>query len=97
MRAYEQSEPNILISDIGMPDYNGYALIARIRAEDQRLGRQTPAIALTAYTSVADRDTALSSGFQEYIAKPFEPAHLIATIVKLVRPSGPELTETPAA
>jgi hypothetical protein len=97
IEAYKQIEPNIVVADIGMPDYNGYALIARIREEDQKLGRITPAIALTAYTSEADRQYALSVGFQEYISKPFHPAELIANILKFVRPGGPADIQRSAA
>src|SRR2546430_14579372 len=77
IEAYHQIEPSIVVADIAMPDYNGYALIARIREEDKQLGRVTPAIALTAFTSKADRQTALSAGVQGYLSKPFEPRRLI--------------------
>jgi|RhiMetdeSRZDD1v2_1073273.scaffolds.fasta_scaffold152710_3 CheY-like chemotaxis protein len=87
IEAYHQIEPNVLVADIAMPDYNGYALIARIREEDKELGRVTPAIALTAYTSDADKKTALAAGFQEYMSKPFQPGQLITKIVRLVRPA----------
>ena len=87
MKAYRETPPNVVVADIGMPDYNGYALISRMREEDRELGRLTPAIALTAYTSEADRQQALSAGFQKYMAKPFEPAELIANVVDLIRPA----------
>jgi CheY-like chemotaxis protein len=87
MKAYRELPPNVVVADIGMPDYNGYALISRMREEDRELGRTTPAIALTAYTSEADRQQALSAGFQKYMAKPFEPAELIANVVDLIRPA----------
>ena len=87
MKAYRETPPNVVVADIGMPDYNGYALISRMREEDRELGRTTPAIALTAYTSEADRQQALSAGFQKYMAKPFEPAELIANVVDLIRPA----------
>ena len=87
MKAYREMPPNVVVADIGMPDYNGYALISRMREEDRELGRTTPAIALTAYTSEADRQQALSAGFQKYMAKPFEPAELIANVVDLIRPA----------
>ena len=86
LKVYQEIEPSVLVSDIGMPDFNGYALITRIREEDKKLGRLTPAIALTAYTSDADREQALSAGFQKYVGKPFEPARLIEAVVDLVRP-----------
>ena len=79
--------PHVILTDIGMPDYNGYALIKLVRAKDEKEGRNTPAIALTAYTSPADKQTALSSGFQKYLSKPFDPAELIETIGGLVRHS----------
>src|SRR5436189_3723727 len=61
-----QFDPDVILTDIGMPDYNGYALINMVRAKDKNEGRNTPAIALTAYTSPADRETALAAGFQMY-------------------------------
>jgi CheY-like chemotaxis protein len=54
LETYMEIEPDVVIADIAMPDYNGYALIAQIREEDERAGRTTPAIALTAFTSAAD-------------------------------------------
>ena len=80
----QQSPPDLILSDIAMPDYNGYALISLVRANDKKVGRLTPAIALTAYTSPADEETALAAGFQRYMSKPFEPAELIDAICGLV-------------
>ena len=79
---FNEVRPDIVLTDIGMPDYNGYALIAAVRSERSGL-RKTPVIALTAYSTAADRDTALISGFDEYLAKPFEPDKLIKTIRRL--------------
>lgn len=81
--ALHASPPDVLIADIGMPDRNGYALIALVRELDKELGRTTPAIALTAYTSPADEQTALLSGFQRYSSKPFDPEELIQTVRSL--------------
>ncbi|HEX4999995.1 MAG TPA: response regulator [Terriglobia bacterium] len=97
MDVYSTFAPHVIVADIGMPDYNGYALIARIREDDATHGRVTPAIALTAYTSPADRDQALSAGFQEYMAKPFDPGQLISTISKLAGFTGPSDVTNPAA
>ena len=77
--------PDVILTDIGMPDFNGYALISLVRATDEKEGRTTPAIALTAYTSPADKETALSAGFQRYMSKPFHPRELIDTIKDLVK------------
>ena len=76
--------PHVILTDIGMADYNGYALMAQVRADDEKSGRTTPAIALTAYTSPADEETALSAGFLKYLSKPFEPAELIEAIRSVV-------------
>jgi CheY-like chemotaxis protein len=80
IESYRSSPPDLIVTDIGMPDYNGYALIALIRAHDKELGRTTPVIALTAYTSPADEKTALAAGFQKYMSKPFEPGEIIEEI-----------------
>lgn len=74
----------MLISDIGMPDASGYELIRRVRARPAEMGGRVPAIALTAYTSMADRTRALMEGFQNHVAKPTEPQELVAAIVALV-------------
>src|SRR5207244_5011491 len=78
LSAYDQSRPHVIVADIGMPDYNGYALIGRVRARDR--GTIVPAIALTAFTTAIDRDTVLSAGFQVHMPKPFEPGRLISVI-----------------
>jgi CheY-like chemotaxis protein len=84
IESFQTQPPDVVVSDIGMPEYNGYALISLIRDRDEKLGRSTPVIALTAYTSPADEKTALASGFQKYIGKPFGPAELIESIRSLV-------------
>ncbi|MBC7797205.1 MAG: CHASE3 domain-containing protein [Pyrinomonadaceae bacterium] len=75
--------PDILVSDIGMPVEDGYALIEMIRALQPEKGGKTPAIALTAYARVEDRLKTLSAGFQMHIPKPIEPKELTATIASL--------------
>ncbi len=74
---------HILISDIGMPDEDGYALLRRIRALKPERGGRIPAIALTAYARTQDRTAALLAGFQSHVAKPVEPAELIAVLANL--------------
>jgi CheY-like chemotaxis protein len=74
---------DILISDIGMPDEDGYALLRRVRALEPENGGRIPAIALTAYARTQDRRAALLAGFQSHVAKPVEPAELIAVIANL--------------
>ena len=86
--AYDQSRPHVIVADIGMPDYNGYALIGRVRARDRERGNIIPAIALTAFTTAIDRDTVLSAGFQYHMPKPFEPSRLISVISELATKYG---------
>jgi CheY-like chemotaxis protein len=83
LEAVKAKRPDVVVADIGLPDYNGYAFIAAVRQEETPELRTTPVIALTAFATAADRDTALFSGFDAYLAKPFEPGDLIATIRQL--------------
>jgi CheY-like chemotaxis protein len=76
---------DVLVSDIGMPNQDGYALLQRVRALDAKRGGQIPALALTAYAREEDRKAALLAGFQSHIAKPVEPAKLIKEIFNLAR------------
>lgn len=81
--AIEQLQPDILVSDIGMPGEDGYSLIRRIRAMEAHNGARIPAVALTAYARVEDRTRALAAGFQMHIAKPVNPTELVAVIANL--------------
>jgi PAS domain S-box-containing protein len=72
-----------VVSDIGMPGEDGYSLIRQIRALPADQGGQTPAVALTAYARAEDRVKAVMAGFQHHIAKPVEPAELIAMVASL--------------
>lgn len=74
---------DILISDLGMPDEDGYALLRRVRKLEPKNGGRIPAIALTAYARTQDRTATLLAGFQSHIAKPVELAELIALIANL--------------
>ena len=80
LASYKNTRPHVVVTDIGMPEYNGYALITLIREHDQETGRSTPVIALTAYTSPADEQTAMAAGFHKYMSKPFDPGELIESI-----------------
>jgi PAS domain S-box-containing protein len=72
--------PDLLISDIGMPDEDGYTLMRRVRALPLAQGGNIPAVALTAFSGVEDRRRALDSGFQAHLAKPIEPNELIKVV-----------------
>ncbi|MBD2054603.1 PAS domain S-box protein [Oculatella sp. FACHB-28] len=78
-----QFKPDVLLSDIGMPDMDGYMLLQQIRTLSPEMGGQTPAIALTAYAGEIDYQKALSAGFQRHLAKPIEPEEVIRTIMSL--------------
>jgi CheY-like chemotaxis protein len=82
-----QSKPDVLLSDIGMPDMDGYMLLQQVRALPPEQGGEIPAIALTAYAGDFNQQQALDAGFQRHIAKPVEPEELIGAIVNLVRPT----------
>ncbi len=75
--------PDVLVSDIGMPGEDGYALIAALRRRPPAAGGRVPAVALTAYAQAADRDRALAAGFDAHLTKPVDPAQLAATIAAL--------------
>jgi CheY-like chemotaxis protein/two-component sensor histidine kinase len=79
----ERRIPDVIVSDIGMPHEDGYALIRRIRARAASEGGSVPAIAVTAYASQHDRAAAQSAGYQAHIAKPFEPAAVASLIAHL--------------
>lgn len=76
-------EHDVLLSDIGMPNEDGYALIRQVRALSAEAGRKIPAVALTADARVEEHRKSLALGFQRYIAKPVEPAHLVSVIAEL--------------
>jgi CheY-like chemotaxis protein/nitrogen-specific signal transduction histidine kinase len=76
--------PDLLISDIGMPDVDGYMFIRQVRALAPEHGGRIPAIALTAYARTQDRILALSSGFQSHVPKPVEPEEFVAVVASFV-------------
>lgn len=81
------ARPHVLVSDIGMPGESGYGLIRRIRALPAADGGATPAVALTAYARTEDRTQTALAGFQRHVAKPVEPAELIAMVAALTQRS----------
>lgn len=77
-------KPDALVSDIGMPDEDGYTFIRKVRSLDAAQGTFLPALALTAYATDDDRQQALTSGFQMHLAKPIDPAAIAQAILALV-------------
>ncbi|WP_138506502.1 ATP-binding protein [Nostoc sp. PA-18-2419] len=88
LEALAQSKPDILVSDIGMPQTDGYMLMRQVRALQAEQGTQIVAIALTAYAGEINQQLALESGFQKHISKPVEPEELIMAIATLIGSSG---------
>jgi PAS domain S-box-containing protein len=80
--AVTERRPDVLVTDIGMPDADGYDFMRRLR--DHVAGDAIPAVALTGYASPADRDRALAAGFAVHLAKPVPPEELIDTVRQLV-------------
>lgn len=83
--SFSKVRPHILVSDIGMPDMDGFTLIRQIRQLPPEQGGQIPAIALTAYTRDIDQQKAYDSGYQQHLPKPIEIDHLIKSIVALTQ------------
>ena len=83
LAALEQHKPDILISDLGMPDEDGYSLITKIRALPAERGGDIPAAALTAYARAEDRMRVLRSGFQFHLPKPVDSAELVTVVASL--------------
>ena len=84
LNVFSHDIPDILISDIGMPDQDGYEFMRKLRALPPEKGGQTPAIALTGYASRKDKERALTAGYQQHIAKPIEQNDMIAAIAALI-------------
>jgi PAS domain S-box-containing protein len=80
----EHAPPDLLVSDIGMPDTDGYTFIRQVRALPPARGGQVPAAALTSYTRLEDRTRALSAGFQVYVPKPVDPIELVMALANLI-------------
>jgi signal transduction histidine kinase/CheY-like chemotaxis protein len=85
LQALTESHFDLIISDIGMPEIDGFMLLKKIREMESNQNSTLRAIALTAYAKNEDREKALRSGFQAFLSKPFQPKELINAIVKLCR------------
>lgn len=85
LRLIASDRLDVLVSDIGMPDMDGYELLRRVRAASPAGSDALPAIALSAFARAEDRVRALHAGFQVHVSKPVEPSELIATVAALAR------------
>jgi PAS domain S-box-containing protein len=81
-----ESDFDVLLSDVGMPDANGYELVQRLRERERTVGQdRLPAVAVTAFAGGEARERALAAGFSDYAAKPIEPAALVETVVRAAK------------
>jgi CheY-like chemotaxis protein len=81
-------QPDVIVSDVSMPEVDGYELIRRVRERSIKGGGRIPAVALTAYGRSVDRIRALSAGFQMHMPKPVEPAELATVVASLTGRAG---------
>ncbi|MBN3907958.1 MAG: PAS domain S-box protein [Nostoc sp. NMS1] len=84
LQVIAQWKPDVLVSDIGMPDEDGYSLIRKLRSQPPELGGNIPAAALTAYARAGDRMRAIQEGYQLHLPKPIEAAELATVVASLV-------------
>jgi len=87
MQVFHEWNPDLLVSDIGMPNEDGYELIRKLRKLQSQRARNIPAVALTAYATDEDRLQALSAGFQIHVVKPIEPESFVTSVASVVRRS----------
>ena len=88
LELFKESRPDVLVSDIGMPGEDGYALIGSVRKLEEGRGGRVPAVALTAYARAEDRVRALRAGFQVHVPKPIEPVELVTVVASLAGRTG---------
>ncbi|MBD2035853.1 PAS domain-containing protein [Leptolyngbya sp. FACHB-321] len=90
LQALEHFTPAVVISDVGMPDMDGYQLMQRLRLRPPTQGSTVPAIALTAYATDVDQQRAMQAGFQRHLTKPLDPERFVSTIISLLKPNQSE-------
>jgi PAS domain S-box-containing protein len=81
----DQALPDVIVSDIGMPDEDGYEFVRRVRALPRERGGATPMVALTAYASAQDRRRALEAGYNHHLTKPMDTQELVRVLRRLAR------------
>nr|MDQ3034939.1 ATP-binding protein [Myxococcota bacterium] len=84
LASFAKERPDVLLSDVGMPNEDGYMLIRQVRALASGDAKPTPAIALTAYARTSDRERALDAGFDVHVTKPLVPSELIAVVARVL-------------
>lgn len=89
MAEFDRLAPEVVVSDIGMPEHDGFALIGAIRRRPPERGGDVPAVALTGFARAEDRRRALGRGFQFHVAKPVDADEILAIVASLVRIAPP--------
>lgn len=84
LEQFSQIHPDVVVSDIGMPEMDGYGLIKKIRAMPDNQGGNVPAIALTAYAGETNQKQAIAAGFQRHLSKPMETLELVKVIQSIL-------------
>jgi CheY-like chemotaxis protein len=84
LKTLDESTPEVLLSDVGMPGIDGYTLMRQVRAREPDHGGNIPAIALSGYATPEDRERALAAGFQLHLAKPLKLDEVVRAIATLV-------------
>ena len=87
LEALERLKPDVLVSDIGMPDEDGYSLIRKVRAQEAEQEEKILAVALTAFARDEEHRLALQAGFQVHVSKPIEPEELVKVVANLAKGS----------
>jgi signal transduction histidine kinase/ActR/RegA family two-component response regulator len=95
LEALETLQADALVSDIGLPDEDGYALIRRLRSREATQGGFLPAVAMTGFVRTEDRARMLAAGFQVHVPKPADPAELTAAIAAVARDPRRKLVPSP--
>jgi CheY-like chemotaxis protein len=85
LRAFDEEVPDVLVSDIGMPEKDGFDLIRRVRERPAARGGDVPAAALTAHARPEDRERVLGAGYLMHVAKPVDPVELVNVVTSLAR------------
>jgi CheY-like chemotaxis protein len=83
LKTLEHWRPDALVSDLAMPDQDGYDFLVQVRSLAPGQGGDVPAVALSAYTRTEDRTHALAAGFQMHVPKPVEPENLVSVLAAL--------------
>jgi CheY-like chemotaxis protein len=86
LRLLEGERPDVLVSDIGLSDEDGFALIRQIRQDEAERGGFLPAVALTGFARAEDRARTIAAGFQAHVQKPVDPVDLVKAIATITDP-----------